>query len=878
MRTLLSRLSRAGLAATLFAIVLALLRLPPVFAETLPLRAMPLALPCLGLAVTAALCGAPRRARPWPGALWALAVVLLALAGVLALRGPAGLRAQVEGPAGILGTLPPGPVDLIGEDLAALPRTRRVALRWSGRLEAPRSGNYRLWATGRGRVELRLDGRLALAGDGERLDAGADVPIGRGAHEIAVDYERVGPGPRLRVGWQPPRSGLLGLSRDETIPPRRLGEPRPQLLWWLTDALAWAAAALVALLALLLPWDEPRALRVARPVSWTEIAVSLAGQLAVLGFMSWPLLLDPAGRGLFGQPDGRLNAWILAWDAHALLSEPWRLFQAPIFHPLPDALAFSENLLLPALLALPAQLWGGPALAYNLALLLGDAVSGLGVQLLVRRVSGDRLAAFAGGALFAAGVQRWVNMAHLHAQFTPFLPFALLAFDRFLEKRSLPRALAVGLLLALQGMSSVYLGAISATLLAVGVALAWLAGRCRPSDLARLAAGFALAAALLWPLARPYLRMRAFQGEEFTLATVANYATTPESYLAGAGPWYESLSRRQLDPDRVRDPLFPGVLPLLLGVAGLAVAPRRYAALALAGSLVAVTLSLGPETALYRWLHDNLLLFRGIRALARFALVPVLALSVLTGLALSGRGALRGLALVLLLAEARVAPIGYAPYTPPSAAARWLGAGSGAVAVLPLGRDDTTAMLDALAHFRPLVNGDSGFMPRPYARAMELLDDRSDDEALRFLRALGVANVVSAEERPWPRAVRFDATSVYAVAPGEAARAPEAAPAQATLWTSGGTIVDLSNEREVGRATFEIGAGDWLERPRLELSGDGVAWREVAAHASLADATLALYSDPRHGRGELRFAPQRARFLRLDPRLPARPGTFGAAP
>jgi hypothetical protein len=46
----------------------------------------------------------------------------------------------------------------------------------------------------------------------------------------------------------------------------------------------------------------------------------------------------------------------------------------------------------------------------------------------------------------------------------------------------------------------------------------------------------------------------------------------------------------------------------------------------------------------------------------------------------------------------------------------------------------------------------------------------------------------------------------------------------------------------------------------------------VEATASLADATLSLMKDPRHGRGEVRFAPQTARFLRLDPRLPARAG------
>ncbi len=55
---------------------------------------------------------------------------------------------------------------------------------------------------------------------------------------------------------------------------------------------------------------------------------------------------------------------------------------------------------------------------------------------------------------------------------------------------------------------------------------------------------------------------------------------------------------------------------------------------------------------------------------------------------------------------------------------------------------------------------------------------------------------------------------------------------------------------------------------------DGATFEPVAAGASLADATLSLYRDPRHGRGEVRFAPRDVLFLRLDPALPARAGAL----
>src|SRR5262249_57603536 len=147
----------------------------------------------------------------------------------------------------------------------------------------------------------------------------------------------------------------------------------------------------VAALVVVAPWDRARPLPAARPVTKAEIAASLAGHAAIVAVMSWPLVTDPVHLGVTDRPDGRLNAWIMAWDVHALAREPGRLFQAPIFHPLPDALAFSENLILPAVLSAPAQGLGGPVFAYNVVLMLAFVVSGLGPQLLVRRVSGDRL-------------------------------------------------------------------------------------------------------------------------------------------------------------------------------------------------------------------------------------------------------------------------------------------------------------------------------------------------------------------------------------------------------------------------------------------------------------------------------------------------------
>jgi hypothetical protein len=300
---------------------------------------------------------------------------------------------------------------------------------------------------------------------------------------------------------------------------------------------------------------------------------------------------------------------------------------------------------------------------------------------------------------------------------------------------------------------------------------------------------------------------------------------------------------------------------------------------------VAIVFSLGPDTALYRFLHEHVVLVRGVRALSRFALIPTLALSVLAGLALSGRRRLVVLAaLGLMMVESANLPLRLGRYEGPSPASRRLAGQEGPVLFLPLAENDTLVMLDSLAHDRPVVNGDSGFIPRPFDRAMELFANGVDEEGLRFLRAVGVRHVVA----PAPaRGLALDGLTPVAEAGGErvlevtsgpaAGIVPEGEPV-ATRFTPGGTVIAFSGPRPVERVAFEVSDAPWVARPRVEASLDGVAWEPVEARASLADGTLSLYRDPRHGRGEVRFASRPIRFLRLDARLPARPGALEVGP
>jgi hypothetical protein len=119
---------------------------------------------------------------------------------------------------------------------------------------------------------------------------------------------------------------------------------------------------------------------------------------------------------------------------------------------------------------------------------------------------------------------------------------------------------------------------------------------------------------------------------------------------------------------------------------------------------------------------------------------------------------------------------------------------------------------------------------------------------------------------------------ILAVATGPAASVVAGGDSVATRFTRGGTVVVLKEARTIGRVVFELSDAPWIARPAVEVSPDGLTWVAVEARASLADATLSLYRDPLRGRGDVRFTPRPVRLLRLDPRLPARPGALEVAP
>jgi hypothetical protein len=101
------------------------------------------------------------------------------------------------------------------------------------------------------------------------------------------------------------------------------------------------------------PLKMDAAPRASQPVAAASNRLhSLGGAgIALLIFLAftlvkgYPLIIHSHEAIAAGLGDPLLNTWILAWDVHALTTPPVTLFDANIFYPARDALAYSENML-----------------------------------------------------------------------------------------------------------------------------------------------------------------------------------------------------------------------------------------------------------------------------------------------------------------------------------------------------------------------------------------------------------------------------------------------------------------------------------------------------------------------------------------------------
>jgi len=195
-----------------------------------------------------------------------------------------------------------------------------------------------------------------------------------------------------------------------------------------------------------------------RPLKPREVAIVLAGMTVVTAFMTHPLV-RVATSALPNDPgDPLLNAWILAWDADRLRHGLQGLWDLPSYFPYPRTLLFTEHLLGIAVLVAPLN-WAAhnPLLAYNAAFLLSFIVSGAGMYILVRSLTGRQEAAWIAGLIYAFCPYRMGMISHLQVLWWGWLPVTLWATHRYFDTGSRRYVAAFVGAFLLQALSNGYI-------------------------------------------------------------------------------------------------------------------------------------------------------------------------------------------------------------------------------------------------------------------------------------------------------------------------------------------------------------------------------------------------------------------------------------
>ena len=478
---------------------------------------------------------------------------------------------------------------------------------------------------------------------------------------------------------------------------------------------------------------------------------------------TWPMVTAPHRLSRVDNGDYQLNAWAISWVAHQLITDPLHLFDANIFWPAGGTLAFSEAMIVQGVIAAPVRWLGGnPILAFNFAMFAGYVLTAFAFGLLARRWTGSWAAAFVAASAAGFNAHLFTRMAHLQAMHVEFVALVLYGLDQVFTRSRIRDAVTLGVAFALQALTSIYLMVFTTWALIFGgltrLILAGREKRGRAVLLAALAGGTALL--LLAFYLKAYYQVHVQQGFARIPAENQQFAGSYADFLNTVSWLHYPLWSHRFFPKSVSTN-FPGVVVLALaGVAVVSRASRRDPRVLMCAAIVVgcALVPMAPRLPGYEHIHPFMPLFWIVRAQAHMGQVVLLALAVLAGFGIAqlerrwagwrGWPALAAAAVVLINAEAFRAPLPYQPFNGvPRVYNRLIFEDRAIVAEFPLwGRQqlffNATYMLNSTVHWKPLVNGYSGFLPESYVELYEDLKSFPAPTALDALRRRGITHVI----------------------------------------------------------------------------------------------------------------------------------------
>jgi hypothetical protein len=496
--------------------------------------------------------------------------------------------------------------------------------------------------------------------------------------------------------------------------------------------------------------------------------------------MTWPMAgkFDRSARLNFG--DGEWSVWNVTWVAHALTTDPAALFQANIFHPDRDTLAYSEANVVTGALGVPFHLAtrGNPYATHNGAILTALALAFVFAWGFAETLGASSGACAAFAVAFTYCPYLFARTAHIQLMMTFGLPLVLQAFHRVVAAPTPGRGAWLGVTLAIQALACAYFGIFAGLTVGLGTLYYGYTRRLwrNRGYWIAIAIGAVVSIGVVAPFFVPYIRVQKELGFTRLLEDAAMYSADWQAWLASSA-W----AHRWMLPwlARWNEVLFPGFLLTALGLTGLVVGLRTTVGPDQRGQhaqrttpnaddaplsptwcrettlfyglvgVIAFWASFGPKAGLYTVLYHTIPVFTFLRAPGRFGILVVLALAVLALVALQtllerrdARTRLAGGALVAVLfaAEYTTAPIRLEDAAEAPDAHRLLATlPPGAVVELPFWyiRSDfprhSRYMLFSTYHWHPLVNGYSDHIPQWFRDEVVRISSLPTAESLQIV-------------------------------------------------------------------------------------------------------------------------------------------------
>jgi len=246
------------------------------------------------------------------------------------------------------------------------------------------------------------------------------------------------------------------------------------------------------------------------------------------------------------------------------------------------ALAYSEHFLPQALQVLPIYLvTKNPILCYNLVFLSTFALSGLGMFLFARELTGSREGAFVAGLAYAFAPYRVASLPHLQVLSSAWLPFVLFGFRRYFSTGKSGPLVGAVIAWVVQNLSCGYYFLYFSPVIALYVAWEITVRRLWTNArvLTAITAACAATAVLTVPFVLPYLALRDLGFNPRGPREVDRFAADVYSYLTAAPNLrvWGTIARAW---PKAESTLFPGITVVALAAVALQRAWReaRFAA------------------------------------------------------------------------------------------------------------------------------------------------------------------------------------------------------------------------------------------------------------------------------------------------------------